>query len=73
MLAFLMLICFVLGGIAGFGLPFLLYKRHGTLEIDQSDPEKDKYLVLFNLPLDEVPKKKRIILEVNPNADLSES
>lgn len=73
MLAFLILVSFILGGITGFGLPFLIFKHHGTLEIDQSDPEKDKYLVLFNLPLDEVPKKKRIILDVNPNADLSES
>lgn len=73
MLALFMIIAFVLGGIGGYAMSFILFKRHGTLEIDQSDPEKDKYLVLFNLPLDDVPKRNKIILKVNPNADLSES
>lgn len=43
----------------------------GTLKIDHSDPEKDRYLFDLGDNLDKLSKKKRIILKVDNNADLS--
>lgn len=43
----------------------------GTLMIDHSDPEKDRYLFDLGDNLDKLSKKKRIILKVDNNADLS--
>ena len=39
--------------------------------IDQSDQEKDIYRICIN-KLNDIPKKKRLILRVDPNADLSQ-
>lgn len=44
----------------------------GTLKIDNSDPEKDRYLFDLGDNLDKLSKKKRIILKVDNNADLSQ-
>jgi hypothetical protein len=45
---------------------------HGILRIDYSDPEKDRYR--FDIDnLDILPKKKRIVLKVDANADLSQN
>ena len=44
----------------------------GTLKIDHSDPEKDKYLFVIDGELDRLSKKKKIILKVDNNADLSQ-
>ena len=49
-----------------------LEKTHGILKIDTSDPEKDKYL--FDVgDLDKLKKKRRIVLKIDPNADLSQN
>lgn len=65
---------FLLGVIFGsIAVCFLYFKRteSGTLRIDQSDPEKDVYrLDIKNL--DDLSKKKRIVLKVDPYADLSQ-
>lgn len=65
---------FLLGVIFGsIVVCFLYFKRteSGTLRIDQSDPEKDVYrLDIKNL--DDLSKKKRIVLKVDPYADLSQ-
>lgn len=46
---------------------------HGTLKIDRSDPEKDKHLfVIKDDVLDKLHTKKKIILKVDGNADLSQ-
>lgn len=66
---------FVLGLILGVCVTMLLYsirKPEGTLKIDRSNPERDKYLFVINEDLDTLPKKKRITLNVDPNADLSQ-
>lgn len=44
----------------------------GTLNIDRSNPEKDLYL--FDVgDLEKLPKKKYIVLKVNPNANLKDN
>jgi hypothetical protein len=43
----------------------------GTLNIDRSNPEKDLYL--FDVgDLEKLPKRKYIVLKVNPNANLKD-
>lgn len=44
---------------------------NGTLRIDHSDPEKDVYRIDID-DLDKLSKKKRIILKVDNDADLSQ-
>lgn len=44
----------------------------GTLKIDYSDPERDRYLFDLGDNLDKLSKKKRIILKVDNRADLSQ-
>ena len=44
---------------------------YGTLKIDHSNPEKDIYRFEIN-NFDDLSKKKRIILKVDNNADLSQ-
>ena len=44
----------------------------GTLKIDHSDPEKDKYLFVIDGELDQLSKKKNIVLKVDNGADLSQ-
>lgn len=44
----------------------------GTLNIDQSNPEKDLYL--FDVgDLEKLPKKKYIVLKINANAHLTDN
>nr|DAD58024.1 MAG TPA: hypothetical protein [Caudoviricetes sp.] len=43
----------------------------GTLKIDHSDPEKDVYRIDID-DLDKLSKKKRIVLKVDNDADLSQ-
>lgn len=47
-------------------------KPHGTLRIDHSNPEKDIYRMEFDDDLAELNKKKRVILKVDNNANLSQ-
>ena len=66
---------FVLGLVLGVCVTILLYsirKPEGTLKIDRTDPERDKYLFVINDDLETLPKKKRITLNVDPDADLSQ-
>lgn len=72
MLAFLMLISFALGFAAGFGVPFMLFKVHGELQIDQTNPEKDKYLMVYYLPFESIKTKRYIRFKVNPDAVIEE-
>lgn len=44
---------------------------HGTLRIDHSNPEKDIYRIELD-DLDELKKKRRVILYVDHHADLSQ-
>lgn len=47
-----------------------LQKAYGTLRIDHTDPEKDTYRFEID-NLDDLSKKKFILLKVDNNADLS--
>lgn len=67
------ILVFALGFCAGMLVnELLLYlkKSSGTLQIDRTNPNKDVYRLAFN-ELDNLPKKKFVILKVDPNADLS--
>lgn len=44
---------------------------HGALRIDHSNPEKDTYRIELD-DLDELKKKRRVILYVDHHADLSQ-
>ena len=46
-------------------------KSYGVLKIDTSDPEKDKYRICID-DLDKLDKKKKILLRIERNADLSQ-
>lgn len=49
----------------------LLTTARGTLKIDHSNPEKDLYLFEID-NLDELSKKKRILLNIDHDANLSQ-
>ena len=63
----------VLGLIIG-SLVVLIYYRcvtiSGVLRIDHSDPDKDIYQINLN-SLDDLAKKKRVVLKVDNNAKLN--
>lgn len=44
----------------------------GTLKIDRQNPERDIYRFDIDGDIVNLPKKKRIIMRVDPNADLSQ-
>lgn len=44
----------------------------GVLQIDTSDPTKDTYLLALNNQLEDLGEKKKIILSVDTDADLSQ-
>lgn len=50
---------------------FIRYKNVGTLKIDVSDPSKDVYRFEIN-DIDALTNKKRIVLNVDNKADLSQ-
>ena len=51
---------------------FTRWTASGTLKIDHSDPDKDRYLFVIDGELDQLSKKKKIVLKVDNNADLSQ-
>ena len=65
---------FLIGVFVGMLVMYLndrLERTHGTLKMDLSNPDKDKYL--FDIDnLDVLKKKKKIVLRIDPNADLSQ-
>lgn len=48
-----------------------IFNAFGTLRIDHSDPEKDIYRLDLD-DLDAINKKKRVILTIDHDADLSQ-
>lgn len=44
----------------------------GTLRIDRQNPEKDIYRFDIDGDIVNLPKKKRIVMKIDPNADLSQ-
>ena len=47
------------------------YRKEGVLQIDHSNPEKDVYRFVID-KIDDLSKKKYIVLKVDNNADLSQ-
>lgn len=45
----------------------------GTLLIDTSDPEVDRYRLQYNSDLTDISTKKRVVFVVSPGADLREA
>lgn len=65
--------CLIVGVIIGV-IAFVWHycgRTNGTLKIDHSNPEKDIYRIEID-DLDSLNKKKRIVLKVDHNADLSQ-
>lgn len=65
---------FFVGILFGVCITVLIYrltKTCGTLLIDQSNPEKDIYRMEFD-SLKKLSKKKRVLLRIDSNADLSQ-
>lgn len=54
-----------LGIILGISSKAYNKSRDGSLMVDTSDPETDKYLLKLDIPLEEVPGRKSITLNVN--------
>lgn len=52
------LICFV------FGVVMMRRKKDGTIKINTTDPDKDVYSIVLDIPLEDVPRKKVIQLDV---------
>lgn len=55
----------ILGGILGCYFGVRLKKPDGVLIIDDSREDKTKWDLQVNSPVEEVPKKKRILFSVN--------
>ena len=69
-----LLMCFC-GLIVGAVIVFIFQRvrtAFGTLRIDRSNPEKDVYRFDINGDIVNLPRKKRIVLRIDPNADLSQ-
>lgn len=50
---------------------YVRFLAEGTLRIDHTDPEKDVYRFEID-DIDKLSKKKRVVLKVDNNADLSQ-
>lgn len=64
----------IIGSLIGTVVTLILQRMlfaSGTLRIDRTDPDKDVYRIDLN-SLDNLHKKKRITLKVDPYADLSQ-
>lgn len=56
---------FLVGVFVTFILVAISYKpRDGTLYFNTDDPDKDVFTIELNIPLGEVPDKRRLILDV---------
>ena len=64
-------IIFLIGVVLGVVLKSLIKRPTGTLLIDKNNPNKDLYRFDVN-HLDEIDKKKYILLKVDSKADLSQ-
>lgn len=65
---------FLVGVIVGLLITWIMYRlktTHGILKIDTSNIEQDIYRICID-DLDNLSKKKRVVLKVDPNATLSQ-
>lgn len=52
------------------GMSSSKYEGDGVLQIDSSDPAKDKYRLKLDIPLNDLPKKSTAIFKIDPGARL---
>ncbi len=65
------LICnFIFGVGFGYVLWSMIHGVIGKLKIDTSDPEVDRYLMEFDVPLEQIHKKKKVVLKVDLGAEV---
>ena len=65
----------LIGAFVGVTMTLIVYSTKtafGTLLIDRQNPEKDIYRYDIKGDLTDLPKKKRVVWKINPNADLSQ-
>lgn len=55
---------YIFGILIGVVIPKLFEKKDGELVIDLSNPEKDLYQLRFETPLEELPKRKKVIFKI---------
>ena len=70
-----LLLGIIIGAIGGFVFTFMIYfgrVTFGTLRIDRHDPDKDIYRYDIRGDIADLPKKKKIVLRIDPDADLSQ-
>lgn len=60
---------YAIGLLMGCAITNFLHTRAGKFEIDQTGPH-DIYRVNFDIPMEEIPKKKYLLLKVNKKAKL---
>lgn len=53
------------------GLPEVQGDADGTMLIDTTDPEVNRYLLQYDADLEDLATKKTVTFKINPNADLS--
>lgn len=53
------------------GISSASYKGDGTIQVDTTDPEKDTYRLVLNIPVEELPNKKMVTLYVDPIAEIT--
>lgn len=71
---YLMFLIGLLTGIIITRILVVVRKAKGTLLIDRSDPETDRYrFVIEDKTLQTLHTKKRVELKINPNANLSDA
>ena len=69
----LYILCFLIGFIfASCVVALRLGVKDGVLKIDHSDPEKDVYRFELGNALEDLHKRKYIVLKIDNNADLSQ-
>lgn len=57
-------VVFIVGFIIGY-VCSRIRTPDGVLRVDTSDPEKDRYLMEFHIPLDDIPERKIVRLIVD--------
>ena len=60
---------YLIGVLMGCIITNFLHTRAGKFEIDQTGPH-DIYRMDFDIPMEEIPKKKYLLLKVDKNANL---
>ena len=60
----LVLGAYIFGILIGIVIAKLFQKKDGELVIDLSNPDKDLYQLRFETPLEDLPKRKKVIFKI---------